>query len=171
MSDVSSVGPRQIDKDVYGLYLMTDAQFLAGEYRIILKLLQDLKIGYTTIIDLEAAIDTYIRFKLPKEYHQAIRDRSRLADQYRQAYWGEIQNIHNKYHRIEDRQRKLIQIETECKFKALLDILDDIKNVLEKAHIINEFEPIEIEPIAPPQLSGETSGARMVGTKEVVNNE
>ncbi len=120
--------------------LISDKEFLVSHYRILLDILSAVKVGYVPRDELDSAIDSFIRFKLPKKFQTRISSSSAIDEKYRTPRIGELTVIGQRYQTDEQRNRESAKIENEIRFNIDLDILEEIKNLLEEEGIMNVFD-------------------------------
>jgi len=129
--------------------LLTDQNYLVREYRIILQILEAVKLGFTPREDLDAAVDSFIEYKLPAKYRGRIASRIQLEDKYMKPHMGDFVFIEQHYHTQNDRRRERCKIENDIKWNAVLDNISQIKDLLETEKIMNVFDNRNKETYSP----------------------
>ncbi len=130
--------------------LASDQAYLVHEYRVLLEVLENVKLGFTPRSDLDAAIDNYVRFKLPSKYLAKIPNRKDLEQKYRRPYLGQLESIKQRYDSEEDRQRETIKIENDVRFSAIVELLLLLKKLLEDEGVMNTFASGITESVGAP---------------------
>lgn len=131
-------------------YLASDSEYLVYQYRLLLDILEEVKLGFAPREDLDAAIDNFIRFKLPTAYAVKLPTRESIEAKYRDPFMGEVFKVNASFHSETERRGKRAQIENEIKFNAILDLMGELKKLLEKEGIMNTFAPFESEGVGGP---------------------
>jgi len=139
--------------------LISDNLYLVKEYRTLLSILQDVRAGEAPVEDLEIALDTYVRFKLPKKFATFITPKDVLETKYRRQFASQITEIETKYQSEEKRQRELTKVFNEIKFNAMLDNIEELRDVLEQSGLMNNFAAMTgAGPGLPRVIVGEEHG-------------
>ena len=139
--------------------LISDNLYLVKEYRTLLSILQDVRAGEAPVEDLEIALDTYVRFKLPKKFATFITPKDVLEAKYRRQFASQITEIETKYQSEEKRQRELTKVFNEIKFNAMLDNIEELRDVLEQSGLMNNFAAMTgAGPGLPRVIVGEEHG-------------
>jgi hypothetical protein len=139
--------------------LISDNLYLVKEYRTLLSILQDVRAGEAPVEDLEIALDTYVRFKLPKKFAAFITPKDVLEAKYRRQFASQITEIETKYQSEEKRQRELTKVFNEIKFNAMLDNIEELRDVLEQSGLMNNFAAMTgAGPGLPRVIVGEEHG-------------
>ena len=136
--------------------LISDNLYLVKEYRTLLSILQDVRAGVAPVEDLEIALDTYVRFKLPKKFATFITPKDVLETKYRRQFASQITEIETKYQSEEKRQRELTKVFNEITFNILLDNIEEVRNILEESGLMNNFASLTpVGPGLPRSIAGE----------------
>ena len=130
--------------------LISDGQYLVREYRVMLQILEAVKLGFTPRADLDAAVDSFIEYKIPAKYKGRIISRVDLEDKYMKPHMGDFVLINQNFNTVNDRRRERSKIENDVKWNAVLDNLSQIKDLLESEKIMNLFDDRDKETISSP---------------------
>ena len=138
------------DAPVRKEYLSSDQEYIVYQFRILLDVLEEVKLGFAPRADLDAALENFVKFKLPTKYSAKLTPLPELQGKYRMPYEGEIVRVQQAYQSDDERKIRLGQIENEIRFNALLDSIEQIKKLLEDEGLMNVFASDQGESVGGP---------------------
>jgi hypothetical protein len=140
--DISQKGKEEI--------LITDAQYIIREYRILLNILEAVKLFAIPPIQIENALDVFIDYKLPSKYSSRLPDRAMLYSQFSERTRQEVRRINRKYDSDEDRAIAKKRLDNLVRIAVAERVISEIKKILEDEGIMNNFEPLVKEGLGAP---------------------